>query len=112
MKTQFNENVQVIRSVNAKELCEGAILRVYNKIRIEHQRSCVDSPQQNRVVERKHRHLLDVARSLYFQSIVLVRFWGDCLLTTIYLINRVPLIVLKTRLPMRSYLEKCLEWII
>ncbi|XP_021756062.1 uncharacterized protein LOC110721222 [Chenopodium quinoa] len=73
---QFNKTIKCIRSDNAKELCEEELH---------------DTPQQNAVVERKHRHLLEIARALYFQSNVPEFLWGECLLAATHLINRMPL---------------------
>lgn len=66
------------------------MLDFYHSHGILYQRSCVDSPQQNGVVERKLQFILQVVRALLFQSNVPLTFWSDCTLTTIHLINRIP----------------------
>ncbi|KAI3785071.1 hypothetical protein L1987_44183 [Smallanthus sonchifolius] len=52
--------------------------------------SCPHTLQQNGVVEHKHRHLLETARALQFEANLPKRFWGECILTTTYVVNRLP----------------------
>lgn len=63
------------------------------------QSSCPHIPQQNGIVERKHRHLLNVGYALRFQANLPLKFWGESLLTTNYLINRLPTPVLNHKSP-------------
>ncbi|XP_019085423.1 PREDICTED: uncharacterized protein LOC109126372 [Camelina sativa] len=57
---------------------------------IVHQTSYVGTPQQNGRVERKHRHILNVARTLLFQASLPIKFWGEAVMIAAYLINRTP----------------------
>lgn len=94
---QFGGVVKIIRSDNGTEFT--CLDKYFVESGIIHQTSCVGTPQQNARVERKHRHILNVARALRFQAHMPIKFWGDCVLTAAYLINRTPSILLDGKTP-------------
>lgn len=65
--------------------------------RILHQTSYIRTPQHNGHLVKKYRHILKVARALNFQTHLLIEFWGKCILTAGYLINRTLSILLDAK---------------
>jgi len=72
---------------------------LFSTFGIMFQSLCPHIPQQNGVVEQKHRHLLNVGHALRFHANLPLKFWGESLLTTTYLINQLPTPVLNHKSP-------------
>nr|GEV44063.1 cysteine-rich RLK (receptor-like protein kinase) 8 [Tanacetum cinerariifolium] len=104
--TQFEKQVKIVRSNNDLEFVKGQCGPYLESLRIVHQTSCVDRHQQNGRVERKHKHILDTTRALRFHFKLPLKFWGDCITTATYLINRIPFSVLGNKTPYEFLLKR------
>jgi len=92
IQTKFETTITVIRSDNETEFFMNNFF--INK-GIMHQTSCVNTPQQNSIVERKHSHLLNVARALMIQSHLPKIYWSYYVLHVAHIINMFPTPIFK-----------------
>ena len=104
VQTQFNTSIKKIHSDNWEGggggYMSGTLQKYFHTHGIIHQTTCIYTPQQNVVAERKNRHLLEVTRPLLLTTSVPKSHWGDALLTATYLINRMPSRVLDFKRPL------------
>jgi len=97
--TQFGKKVKVVRSDNGSEFTSNPMQVFYQVHGIFCQNSYVDTPQQNGRLERKQRHVLNVARALLFEANLPKKFWGESVLAATHLINRTPSKLLSSKTP-------------
>ena len=109
-QNQFQKSVKVMRSDNALEFCDHQFTQFFLETGIIHQTSCSHKPQQNSRVERKHCHILDMARALKFHAHLPVHFWGDCVQAAVHLINRLPTPVLKNVSPYQVLFKESVDY--
>ncbi|KAM0001405.1 putative RNA-directed DNA polymerase [Helianthus debilis subsp. tardiflorus] len=62
----------------------------FSSLGINHRRSCPHTSEQNGIVERRHRHVVETGLTLLAQSNTPRRFWSFAFETAVYLINRLP----------------------
>lgn len=99
VQNQFNKSIKRVRSDNGTEFFNRNCRTLFESLGILHESSCSHTPQQNGVMERKHRHIIEVTRALRFQGSIPIRFWRECVLIVVYLINRLPTTVLQGQTP-------------
>lgn len=61
-------------------------------------------------MERKHQHILSIARTLRFQSNMPLYLWGECCLTAVHLINRLSSPILQNKLPYAKLYNQTLSY--
>nr|XP_011457394.1 PREDICTED: uncharacterized protein LOC105349432 [Fragaria vesca subsp. vesca] len=95
--TQFSSQIKSFRNDNGAEFI--SLRNFFKENGVIFQHSCVYTPQQNGVVERKHRHILQVARAFRFQAKIPLKFWGESVLIAVHVINHFPTPLLSFQTP-------------
>ncbi|KAJ9545266.1 hypothetical protein OSB04_024973 [Centaurea solstitialis] len=95
IQVQLSRQVKKIRSDNGTEFKNTKLQSFLEAVGITHNFSVVRTPQQNGVVERKNRTLIEAARSMMAHSGVPQSFWAKAVSTACYTQNRT-LIVKRT----------------
>ena len=100
---QFNAKLFVFRTDNAREYLDSSFQQFLESRGIIHQTSCVRTPQQNGITERKNGPIVAIARALMLQMNVLKLFWADTILSATYLLNRILSHILKGKSPFEMF---------
>jgi hypothetical protein len=86
-QNEFGLRIKKIRSDNGTEFKNSQIEGFLEEEGIKYEFSSPYTPQQNGVVERKNRTLLDMARTMLDEYKTLNRFWAEAINTACYSIN-------------------------
>lgn len=78
----------------------------YSKQGIIHQKTYVESLQQNGAVEWKNQQILNVSQALQFQTSIYLFFLNDLVLIATYLINLTPSPHLQNTTPYHLFFNK------
>ena len=76
-----------------------SLIRLFQDSGIVFRKSCPHTHEQQGIVERKHRHLVETGLSLLAQASLPLKYWDEAFSTAVYLINRMPTAVLNNRSP-------------
>jgi len=77
VKTQHNVVIKCFRCDLGGEYTSNKFSELLPYDGTIHKTSCTDTPQHNGVAERKHRHIVEIARSLLLSASVSSEFWGS-----------------------------------
>jgi hypothetical protein len=87
-QNEFELKVKKIRSDNGSEFKNLQVEEYLEEEGIKHEFSAPYTPQQNGVVERKNRMLIDMVRMMLGEFKTPERFWSEAVITACHAINR------------------------
>ncbi|XP_066392178.1 uncharacterized protein [Miscanthus floridulus] len=93
------EKIKTLRSDRGGEFIAGTFNEVCERAGIQRHFTAPYSPQQNGVVERKNRTVMEMARSLLKSMNVPGKLWGEAVRHSVYLLNRLPTKAMSEKTP-------------
>ncbi|GJV08566.1 retrovirus-related pol polyprotein from transposon TNT 1-94 [Tanacetum coccineum] len=88
IQVRLKVNVRRIRTDNGTEFVNQTLREYYEKVGISYETSVARSPQQNGVVERRNRKLIEAARTMLIYAKALLFLWAEAVATSCYTQNR------------------------
>ena len=90
VENQYENSLKALQIDHGHEYLSNQFRDLCEEKGIRRQLTISNTPQQNGVAERRNRTFLDMVISMMAQANLPISFWGDALLTAIYILNYVP----------------------
>ncbi|GJZ15387.1 retrovirus-related pol polyprotein from transposon TNT 1-94 [Tanacetum coccineum] len=87
IQVRLKTPVRRIRTDNGTEFVNQTLREYYEKVGISHETSVARSPQQNGVVERRNRTLIEAARTMLIYAKALLFLWAKAVVIACYTQN-------------------------
>lgn len=99
VERQTGRKLMTLRSYRGGEFTSHVFRRYCEELGIRRELLAPYTPQQNGVVERKNRTVVEMGRCLLKSSGLPLQFWAEAVSISIYLINRSPTQALRCKTP-------------
>jgi hypothetical protein len=96
-ENKIGQKMKVLGSDNGREFVSKKFDTFLVECKIQRQTSAPYSPQQNGVVERANRIIMECARSMILAQGLEFEFWGEVVNTIVYIKNQCPTKVLDSK---------------
>jgi hypothetical protein len=103
VEAECGRKLRVLRTDNGGEFTAAEFASYYVDEGVQHHYSAPYSPQQNDVIERRNQTVMGMARALLKQRGMPAVFWGEAMVTTVYILNRLPTKALNDRTPYEAW---------
>ena len=84
---QLNTKIKSLRTDRGREYLSDLFKAYSDEKGIPRQLTIPYTSNQNGVIKRRNKTLLDMVRSMMAQAKLLISFWGDALMTAVYILN-------------------------
>ncbi|OMO78631.1 Integrase, catalytic core [Corchorus capsularis] len=106
VENQFGKKIKVFQYDEGDEFTDGRFVQFLQNNGIKLQYACPKTPEQNGLVECKHRNIVELGLTLLFHSHTPKWYWVEAFGTAIWLINRQPSRVLDWKSPFELLYNK------
>nr|CAN63433.1 hypothetical protein VITISV_033829 [Vitis vinifera] len=103
VENQSEYRIKVIRSNNGTEYTSEKFNKFCEDAGIDHQLTAPYTPQQNGVVERKNRTIMEMTRCLLHEKELPKSFWAEAANTVVFLLNILPTKALQKQAPFEAW---------
>ncbi len=99
-------SIKCLRSNRRGEYFSNEFNEYLKEHGIQRKYSCSYSPQQNGVVERKNKHIVEIARAMLNEKNLPNYFWAEVVTIIVYIMNRTPTMVVHGMTPEEKFTGK------
>ena len=106
IENETGKKLKCLRSDNGGEYCSEEFDNYCSYNGIRRQKTVLGTPQENGVLERMNRTIMECARCMRLHAGLPLQFWEDVVDTDVYLINKGPSSSLDGGIPEEAWTGK------